>query len=1147
MASEVADLFIKLGLVSAEFTDGLAKAGAEAEGFSAKTDKIGENLIKAGKVVSAVGVGIAAVSVKMAGDWQASMIKLVTSAGETGAVVNGKLTGPIKQVSDGLLKMAVQTGTSTKALADAMYYVESAGFHGANGLKVMKIAAEGARAEGANVTTVADALTTALHDMGKGADYSVPMMNMMIRAVASGKMSMEDFSASLSAMLPQAAAAGISFADVAAAEATLTVAGNTAQNSAQMLGHTIASLQSPNAIAVKAMATFGLSTMDLKEHLGQRGLLGTMAEVDQAIINHLGPDGTYLQSTFNQSKVASQDLNTMLQKMAPQVRHLADEVVNGTIASKDYSEAIRLLPPNLQAQGSEFLTLYKNANSFNNSLRQGVPGADTFAGALRKVLGDTVDTNTALQIGGANLATFAANEKDISEGAKNAGSDIETWGVITQGFNFKIDQARQFIETTAIKLGTMLLPKLMQFMDYVQRTAGPLLHTMGTDIKNALDSDTIHEAEAVVIQFFQNFGRTLKDVWVSVQNLWQAIQPVAALLAGAFFLALKAVGNIMADVVGPAIETVTGFLKDHSGTIRVLAEVILPALLGRLLILKSMDVFTSLIKGFDALLIGATNFGKAVASGSMFDTIKAKAATAAGAVKDLATQEVAAGDAAAGASGLSGMGGFVGKLGQALPIIGTAVLGVSMLSDMFDSSSQKAREASVSMDQYTSAAKNVANGASIQVPAMQHIVDVMRDTNGELKKMEEMPSLDKNKIFGASVTIDIANDLKKLRDEIPPTMDSFAQYGAVLGKLNQAHNIGQEELKNYDAAFAQLVTSGHSQYAAQEMQKIADIVDAQGNKVINTAKDFPQYTQAVADATNKLDLAKIPMDSATDSLNTQSSAATGTMTAMDGLAQSISDATAKQQDMSAGLNADRSLDQFKKSIGDVTQALKDNGTAITGDSDAAMKNRDAIRNSVQAIIDNYNANIQNNMTTDQATQKMKDQITQLENQSGQSDATRKAIKNYIDTLNLIPTSSNTDINVNTSNAANSVLNLTGKLRQLLDMENSAGATPAGSNPGGGGSGGHIKAYAMGGFVDGPTGSPQLAIVHGGEYVVSLDEQRGFGASPGGSGNLNLGGGPTIVINVQGSVISERDLRDLIQTQMLQLGARYSTSYTPYKR
>lgn len=40
---------------------------------------------------------------------------------------------------------------------------------------------------------------------------------------------------------------------------------------------------------------------------------------------------------------------------------------------------------------------------------------------------------------------------------------------------------------------------------------------------------------------------------------------------------------------------------------------------------------------------------------------------------------------------------------------------------------------------------------------------------------------------------------------------------------------------------------------------------------------------------------------------------------------------------------------------------------------------------------------------------------------------------------------------------------------------------------------------------------------------------------------------TINIYVQGSVLTDRDLRDVVQEQMLQLGARYSTSYTPYKR
>lgn len=1143
MASEVADLFIKLGLVSAEFTDGLEKAGAEAEGFSAKTDKIGESIAKIGKIIAIAGIGVAAVSVKMAGDWQASMIKLVTSAGETGSVVNGKLAGPIKQVSDGLLNMSVSTATSTKALADAMYYVESAGFHGADGLKVMKIAAEGARAEGANATTVADALTTALHDMGKGADYSVPMMNMIVRAVAAGKMSMEDFSGSLSAVLPQAAAAGISFADVAAAMATETVAGNTAINSAQMLGHTIASLQSPNAVAVKAMATFGLSTMDLKEHLGERGLLGTMGVVDQAIMNHLGPDNTYLANTFNTSKTASADMNQMLSTMAPQVRHLADEVMNGTINAKDYSQAIKLLSPNLQAQGSEFVTLYKNANSFNQALRSGQPGADTFAGALRKVLGDTVDTNTALQIGGVNLATFAANEQNISEGAKNAGDNIETWGVITQGFNFKIDQARQYIETTAIKIGTALLPKLMDLMDYVQRTAGPLLHDLGRDIQQALDSDVLHQAESIVMQFLQNFGKAIKDAFVAVSNLWGAVQPLAGVLAGAFFLGLQSVGVVLANVVGPALMAVTGFLKDNSGTIKILAEVILPALLGRLIILKSLDIFTSLMGGINNVLNGFVAMRNTIASGTALDTLKLKAMYAADSVKTLGKEELTLQEEMAGATGATGLGGFMGKLGAAVPLVGAAALGVTLLSGAFSDDSGKAADAAASVDQFTTAMIRSKNNTSDASMAFGHAADDLKVLNDALTG-----KLAVNAKFEGTEVVDLKRSFDYLAESSIANVEPMAQLGAELGKVNQVSGEAKNSLASYDAGLANLAQNGQLSRAKELMAEITSVTDNHGKALINTARDFPQYFAALDKMQADQALGIGSTNDTTQALNNQTTGIDSTANAMTGLSNSISDTMQQQQNMSAGLNADRSLDDFRKSIKDTTTALQQNGTAITGDSDAAMANRDAIRGAVQAMLDNYNANIQNNMSTDDATAKLKAQITQFENQATTSDKTRLAIKNYIDTLDIIPKDVTTNINANTAAASANVDTLNGKLKRMLDLSNDTSGVSTTTQSQTTGAGGHLKAYALGGFVDGPTGTPQLAIVHGGEYVVSVDEQKGYGASPGGSGNLMLGGGgPTVVINVQGSVIAEQGVRDMVQTLMLQLGARYSTSYTPYKR
>ncbi len=52
---------------------------------------------------------------------------------------------------------------------------------------------------------------------------------------------------------------------------------------------------------------------------------------------------------------------------------------------------------------------------------------------------------------------------------------------------------------------------------------------------------------------------------------------------------------------------------------------------------------------------------------------------------------------------------------------------------------------------------------------------------------------------------------------------------------------------------------------------------------------------------------------------------------------------------------------------------------------------------------------------------------------------------------------------------------------------------------------------------------------------------------GGVGGVPAGTAVTVNITVQGSVLSERDLRDVVQTQMLRLGMRSSTSYTPYRR
>src|SRR5690242_1869361 len=92
-------------------------AGAQAAigAFSGGLAGLG---LPAAAAIAAVGaVGIA--STVMAGNFQAGLTSLVTGAGES--------QKNLQMVSDGILQMANDTGTSTKQLIAGLYMIESGG------------------------------------------------------------------------------------------------------------------------------------------------------------------------------------------------------------------------------------------------------------------------------------------------------------------------------------------------------------------------------------------------------------------------------------------------------------------------------------------------------------------------------------------------------------------------------------------------------------------------------------------------------------------------------------------------------------------------------------------------------------------------------------------------------------------------------------------------------------------------------------------------------------------------------------------------------------------------------------------------------------------------------------------------------------
>ncbi len=459
----------------------LAAVGDSAEKTGAKSAtaadggllELGGMLDKVHGLAGLAAVALAAASVHMAADFQTSMTKLVTSAGETQSALN--------MVSNGVLSIAVSTGTSTSQLATGLYQIESAGFHGAQGLTVLTAAAEGARAEGAQLSDVGNALTTVLTNYKLPASAAVSVTDEMVTAVGQGKMTMQDFASSLAAVLPTAASLHIPFAQIAGAMADLTSKGETARNAAFMVTNAIKSLGQPSNVAQQEMANLGLSASNLQSALANpsKGLDSALTQVYQAVMQHMGPSGQVLLNTFNTSQQAASDLKTMLDSMPSSLQALTNKMTSGGISAYGYTQALKALPSAQQAMGAQYDALYQKSQGFNTALKDGGQSVTLFEGALGKVMGTSDAAQAALMLTSGGMGDLASVTNKVSTSAKNAGSNVEGWSLIQSTFNFKLSQWKEGIEAAGIKIGEALIPKLEQIMTVVQTDVLPPLEKFG--------------------------------------------------------------------------------------------------------------------------------------------------------------------------------------------------------------------------------------------------------------------------------------------------------------------------------------------------------------------------------------------------------------------------------------------------------------------------------------------------------------------------------------------------------------------------------------------------------------------------------------------------------------------------------------------
>ena len=237
------------------------------------------------KGAALAGAGIAALSVKLAGDFSKNLREVSTLMKKTSE-------SDMRQMSQELRALSQTSGLALGSLSRAKYDVVSAGF--ADAADSARILAETTRLAVGGVTSAAsaaDILTTALNAYGLSASEVTDVSDTLFTTVRLGKTTMDELGASLGTVLPIARSAKLDFSGVGAAIASLTAGGiNTAEATTALRGALIA-LTAPAEGAKKAMQEAGKEAKFFDD--GSLDLLGTIKQfegLDPATLRKFIPD-----------------------------------------------------------------------------------------------------------------------------------------------------------------------------------------------------------------------------------------------------------------------------------------------------------------------------------------------------------------------------------------------------------------------------------------------------------------------------------------------------------------------------------------------------------------------------------------------------------------------------------------------------------------------------------------------------------------------------------------------------------------------------------------------------------------------------------------------------------------------------------------
>lgn len=211
---------------------------------------------------------VGGIAIKSFTSFEESMVKIEALVGVS--------AGGVERFTEAVKETAKETGRGPQELADAMFFVSSAGLRGASAMEVMEASAKGAAVGLGKTAVVADAATSAVNAYGAENLNGGAAVDVLTAAVREGKVEANRLAPAIGKAIPVASAMGIEFHEVAAAIAAMTRTGTDARTSAIQLRQIMQSLLDPSRQATKAMREMGIAEGELRRQAKEEGLLAVL-------------------------------------------------------------------------------------------------------------------------------------------------------------------------------------------------------------------------------------------------------------------------------------------------------------------------------------------------------------------------------------------------------------------------------------------------------------------------------------------------------------------------------------------------------------------------------------------------------------------------------------------------------------------------------------------------------------------------------------------------------------------------------------------------------------------------------------------------------------------------------------------------------